>query len=370
MKTKCDISELIVLFLRGLADSEQTAQLEEWLTESEHNKELFDIICREIESGNAHTANVDTKKGWRALSKLIHPQRIMWRRIGITTSAVAAVAAICLFVFKPEHSSDAPIIDWCQTLADVVLTTPDGIKHNIESGADSTSDYMNIKHDSTGVFSINNDAMRHTDYYEISVGDGPEQMIELSDGTCVWVGNDSWLRFPDRFDSAERCVEARGEVYFKVEHNENQPFVVKTNGAEVRVFGTEFLIGEINSRPSATLINGSVAFTTDSGESVRLVPGQKAEYTTHGIEVETIDTQLYTGLRDGYLVFDGVTLMQIVAKLEKCYQCDIEVDPETAQRQIITARIRRYETLRPILDKLSKVGHFTYRQEGGRVIIE
>ena len=64
------------------------------------------------------------------------------------------------------------------------------------------------------------------------------------------------------YDQKERKVYLSGEAYFKVTHNEKQPFIVSTSGDQhrVRVLGTEFNIQAYGDENiiSTTLVTGSV----------------------------------------------------------------------------------------------------------------
>lgn len=59
---------------------------------------------------------------------------------------------------------------------------------------------------------------------------GGEYMLELPDGTRVWLNSDSELRFPVRFAGDKRVVEIEGEAYFEVARNEKWPFHVMGTG--------------------------------------------------------------------------------------------------------------------------------------------
>src|SRR5690606_40812150 len=72
---------------------------------------------------------------------------------------------------------------------------------------------------------------------------GGTYQITLSDGTKVWLNAASTLRYPARFDEADRTVELDGEGYFEVSPSSDGtawPFRVKTEQQTVAVLGTHF----------------------------------------------------------------------------------------------------------------------------------
>ena len=105
--------------------------------------------------------------------------------------------------------------------------------------------------------------------------------VTLPDGTIVWLNNNTKLIYPEAFSSTERSVYLEGEAYFKVTKNKARPFVVKSQGQEIKVLGTSF---NVRNRPNedlaeTTLISGAVSlrFNNDS-VPVRLNPNEQITY--------------------------------------------------------------------------------------------
>jgi ferric-dicitrate binding protein FerR (iron transport regulator) len=63
------------------------------------------------------------------------------------------------------------------------------------------------------------------------------EMIELPDGSLVYLNYDSYIRYDKKF--SERKIEQNGEAYYFVVHDKN-PFVITTPSGEIIVTGTEF----------------------------------------------------------------------------------------------------------------------------------
>lgn len=370
MKDYDDISDLIVRFLNGDADRRQIERLEQWLDASERNRNIFHRLCRDLESGHRYV-RVDTQRALRIVERRNARNRLSRRIRYAAAAAVLLFVAGAGFLLLRENSAPEPLRDWSEVAAEVVLTLPDGSSRAIEGVF--AADTLGVSRDSSGLLRVGtSEPIRDAEpeYCEITVGTGPEQTLEFSDGTRVWLGNYSRLRFPLCFESDHRRVEASGEIYFDVAPDPDRPFVVAFENASIRVLGTEFLIQQQQGRSVATLVEGEVSFTTAAGQSVVMHPGNQAETAGAEIELREVDTRLYTALRDGFLLFDRMTLGEIARRLETRYECRIRFGRETAAREVISARIQRYPTLRPILDLLAKVGHFQYKEEGGDIVIE
>lgn len=370
MKDHDEISDLVVRFLRGDADARQIECLEQWLDASERNRNIFEQLCRDLESGHRYV-HVDTQRALRAVERRTSRRHLLLRVRYAAAAAVVCCVAAAGFLLLREGAAPEPLRDWPEVAAEVVLTLPDGSSRDIEGLF--AADTLGMRRDSSGILrvgTVENLRESEPEYCEIAVGTGPEQTLEFGDGTRVWLGNHSRLRFPIRFGEEIRRVEAAGEIYFAVAPDPGKPFVVDLENASIRVFGTEFLVQQGQGRSVATLVEGSVSFTAVDGKSVVMHPGIQAETSGSGIELREVDTRLYTALRDGFLVFDRMTLEEIARRLEDRYECRIRFGNTEAAREVISARILRYPTLRPILDLLARVGHFHYEEEGGDIVIE
>jgi len=66
------------------------------------------------------------------------------------------------------------------------------------------------------------------------------RIINLSDGSVVWLNRNSELHYPKIFKGPERNVSLTGEAYFEVGANKDFPFVVSSNGMDVKAIGTAF----------------------------------------------------------------------------------------------------------------------------------
>lgn len=84
-------------------------------------------------------------------------------------------------------------------------------------------------------------------YLEASTSFGERKEVQLPDGTTLILNSCSRVHYPDRFTGKERRIELEGEGYFRVYHNEKQPFVVDTRHFDVRVLGTCFNIKSYSS---------------------------------------------------------------------------------------------------------------------------
>lgn len=84
-------------------------------------------------------------------------------------------------------------------------------------------------------------------YNEIFCPPSARCQFELSDGTKVWLNNGSKLKYPVFFEGNSRIVELSGEAYFDVKTDKTNPFIIKTQGLNIKVTGTRL---NVNAYPA------------------------------------------------------------------------------------------------------------------------
>ncbi len=161
-----------------------------------------------------------------------------------------------------------------------------------------------------------------------ATGAGERETVRLEDGSTVEL--DAGTRIAVQLETDRRQVRLEtGAALFDVAHDTTRPFTVETAYGAVRVRGTSFLVklGPANMR--ATIIEGRV-----EGEAVRrgLLSGispvepaiaranqeltfESASVTVADIAPQTAQRRL--AWRDGMLAFDGETLAEAVAEVER-----------------------------------------------------
>ncbi|WP_316814495.1 FecR family protein [Pedobacter nyackensis] len=163
-------------------------------------------------------------------------------------------------------------------------------------------------------------------YNIISTPRGGQYEINLSDGTRVWLNAASSLKFPTTFSKSDRKVVLSGEGYFQVAKDKRRPFKVESDQQTVTVYGTHFNINAYNDDKSrvTTLIEGSVDVN-----GVFLKPNQQSIITDQKVNVVSADIEKVMAWKNGYFRFDEAPLEDIMKKISRWYDVDVEfVDPE------------------------------------------
>jgi len=164
-------------------------------------------------------------------------------------------------------------------------------------------------------------------------GVGEQRIISLSDGSRMSLNTSTRVRVD--FTAERRTVQVDdGEVLFEVAKDMKRPFVVQVGSTEVVATGTEFLVrydrvAAGDGALAVTLVEGRVIvrgseggvssasakpLVMEPGEQVRVGRPSPRPAAIH-LERTVIDRAL--AWRHGYVVFDGATLPDAVAEMNR-----------------------------------------------------
>jgi transmembrane sensor len=203
-------------------------------------------------------------------------------------------------------------------------------------------------------------------YAEVTSTMGTVVRYELPDHSVVWLNSGSKLRYPTVFKKNNRNVELTGEAYFQVEADPERPFYVNTpNGLSVYVYGTQFNVAayENDDYIETVLEKGKVNVVTPGGqETITLLPGEQLLYDKQTSQAVRNQVDVYgkVAWKDGKLIFRNTSLEEIIKRLERHFNVDIEFNNNTGKEYTYRATFRT-ETLTQILDYLAKSANLKWK---------
>ena len=179
---------------------------------------------------------------------------------------------------------------------------------------------------------------------EAMTSPGEKSILFLPDSTQVTLNADSKLRFPDRFDGAERGVYLEGEGYFAVRHNNDQPFVVHTGSLSTTVLGTKF---DVSAYPESktiavSLLEGRVRVTrNEKGKEDKTVVLKPEEHLIYDKEngvssFGRFDSLEAVGWKDGIYKFENEPLSAALPRLERAFGARLIIADQKVLQQKIT----------------------------------
>jgi len=181
---------------------------------------------------------------------------------------------------------------------------------------------------------------------------GEKSMVTLPDGSEVWLNANSRLVY-NSFSSDYRQVELKGEAFFKVTHNENAPFVVKTNECDIEVLGTAFNVMAYDEfgRKEITLLTGKVNVLTENAEQV-LHPGQALILKNDQMNVVEVTPKEASAWVENKFNFKNIPLTELMKRLENWYDVDITLENKSGKEVNFTGTFKNEETIWQVLDAI------------------
>ena len=208
---------------------------------------------------------------------------------------------------------------------------------------------------------------------EIITQPGTKTHLFLPDSTEVWLNASSSLRFPSAFVGNERRIGLDGEAIFKVYKNKKKPFIVSTSSMDVEAVGTEFNVSAYRGdlKFSTTLAEGKVKITDrlKSDKVMFLDPGTQLNYDTKSktYKAENVRVQDVIAWRDGILIFNEAPFYEVVARLGRWFNADIQIDDQSIENYRFTGTFTS-ESLDQVMELLTLSTPIAYSSSKRKVL--
>lgn len=198
---------------------------------------------------------------------------------------------------------------------------------------------------------------------------GQKSRILLPDGSTVWLNSNSKIEYAEKFSDSLREVRLVGEAYFEVTKDTQRPFVVETGDIKTTVLGTSFNISnyEEDDISLVTLLTGKIKVELDE-QSAILQPGLQIEVSKqdNAFIQKNIDINKVAAWKDGILIFDQEDFHAVVKRLERWYGIEIVMKGNPSSDWKFTGYFDN-EHLKNVLEALSFGKTLTYSIEGKKV---
>ncbi len=169
---------------------------------------------------------------------------------------------------------------------------------------------------------------------QIIVASGNDQqnlMVNLPDGSNIFLNRNTELSYYKNFGKKERHVALSGEAFFEISPDALNPFTVDAGGrASIEVVGTSFNIitNNADSAVEVYVETGKVVLSDNTGTQKNMVldPGYVGTMDTR-ISGKTLNNNPnYISWKTGKLVFDRQRLELVFKDLKKIYDMVIIAD--------------------------------------------
>ncbi|WP_431124211.1 FecR family protein [Flagellimonas flava] len=357
------ISEQELELLEKFKDDVNLANLEPHFKSEAHKKDIKEALWSSIQS---QTQNDSRKKS------------SIWKVSAIAATFLALLATAYLLMQNTALGTDVIIPENAITLqlenGDIQVISEDGEVEVLDKDGNiiGKQDGKSLKY---SVVSSN----RELAYNTLTVPHGKTFQLQLSDGTIAHLNAGSSIKYPVQFmEGLQRQIFVEGEAFLDVAKDSNHPFVVNTNGLNVRVLGTQFNVSAYpeDETTEVVLVEGAVSlYTEDDGygsdKNVKLEPGFKGSFdkASNHIDTSKVITSLYTSWVNGKLVFRNMTFSNIMKKLERHYDVTIVNNNKDLTHDLFNANFGK-EPIENVLMELKANYGIDYQILDEKIVIE
>jgi transmembrane sensor len=208
---------------------------------------------------------------------------------------------------------------------------------------------------------------------------GKRSTITLPDGTKIWLNSGSKLVYPSDFEPGKREVFLEGQAFFSVARDTENPFYVQTKDMNVKVLGTEFDISSYDDddHSHAVLAEGSIELVTNKNalfgsKKTIMQPGTRAVYgeVSKSLSISKVDIGEFVSWKEGYLVFRGTPLDEVLKKLSRYYKYDLSVQHAEAGKETFSGSFDLQEDIEHAMNVLETTTSLRNKKTERRYILE
>jgi ferric-dicitrate binding protein FerR (iron transport regulator) len=328
-------NELVVKYLSGNCSESEKSEMEQWLAISVQNREKFenlksvwmhsakrDAIVFDVE---AALSKVNARIGQYELStKFLPSGKSAFRQYARLAMAVAAVF-----------------------IAGIV---------------------------SVHVYNLSN----QQDIITVEAATNKSQVVELPDGTKVFLNADAKISYPEAFSKTNRKVSFDGEAYFEVTPDKSKPFIITATNIGVEVLGTTFNLKAISKsneyqldlKSGKVLLYSIDPVSKSKLEQIILLPGERGilNPSSYALLKKNNLDENYLAWHTGILEFENISLAEVVKVLQQTYGVNISIDPSLGDL-LLTARFE-HRKIESILETLHIIFGCQIEKNGSFITIK
>ncbi len=198
---------------------------------------------------------------------------------------------------------------------------------------------------------------------DFSSTDTIEHISEM-DGSEIILAAFSKVDLPKDY-STVRAHNLDGKAFFKVAHDGERPYTIKTIHGDITVLGTEFSVDVSDDRFEVFVVEGKVAVRFNSRD-VHLTAGEACKLFEGALVKYRLTTPNYLSWVDQKIVFEDADLETFVETLQRHYNVTITVSENINTNQCKINTVYTDETLQEVLDELKTVFGLNYSIENGQ----
>ncbi len=368
MKDKRDILSIIVGKICGMISGDEERRLEEWRKADDSHDDTYRQLMEssDLEHRYHQYAAVDEKRAWHEFrDRHFAGRKFRTERIAAAASVALIVCAACAIYFRNTAKAPSPQMQATE-YRQMELSNREGKQQAVLYMPDRSK--VSMKSEGK-VCDVQSHELEDGDY-QLATGQGNEFWVTLEDGTIVHLNYNTKLKFPAHFASDSRTVYLEGEAYFKVSKENGRPFMVVTNDAVVKEYGTEFSVST-NKRgcTEVALVEGKISVLKGNKE-YPIDVGEVAEITQTRINIAQTDLTPNISWNNGEFVFRNCNLEKLMEVLEQWYGLTVKIESDDLRYMKFSGNIDKYGKVDHLLHAIGKITGLDIVKHNKEVIIK
>lgn len=207
----------------------------------------------------------------------------------------------------------------------------------------------------------------------IESGKGSQKSVTLTDGTEAIIYPGAKLIISDDYNEGFRKVAVRGQVFFKIFPQKDQPFIAYSKHTTTTALGTAFYVRDFkNTAQSAViLVNGNVKVQAPGSKQVEFLdPGTMVLVNNKSLSAEkrAVSKQELSELLEQKLNFNDSNTINVIDKLEIYYGTEIDISRCHGELKKITGDYSG-QPLSNILSSIAYINQLSWRIDEEQHII-
>ncbi len=365
--------KLILKKINNTLSGEERKIFEAWHRESREHRIYFNRVKDNYLKG---LDIVDIKMGWEGVSSKINKKEKRKSYFKYAAAAAILVISGSLWLSRSkiigDQNPELPTVvldSQIEVGSDkATLTLEDGSKITLEKGESYE----------TNEASSNGERLVYTDKKEspkkaiaqniLTIPRGGQFFVVLVDGTKVWINSETQLKYPVAFAANEtREMELMyGEAYFEVSPSSKHKgthFIVRTEGQQIEVLGTEFNIKAYkgDNTLTTTLVEGKVQ-VANGVTSKNLTPGHQSilRRNSNKFTVAAVDVYDEVSWKNGFFSFKDRSLEDIMKVLSRWYDVEVVFQNENSKQLTFNGVFRKTQHIDEILNIIKGTNEIDY----------
>lgn len=184
---------------------------------------------------------------------------------------------------------------------------------------------------------------------------GERKEVLLADGSTVFLNANSSITYADNFKN-KRYITLKGEAFFKVARNTENPFVITANNTETEVLGTSFNINSTNENKTIVSVNTGkvlVRLQKDATKNVLLTKNQQVTFLKDKpLKIKLNNSDNLMAWTRQVIILNTESLERTSEILENWYNVKIIIEDDEIKHETISGKFKN-ETLKNVMKSIA-----------------